>query len=71
MHYCMAGAIMGMQEYGKLCYEAMSDIPVTEDTRADSSPIYLFELFGLHEWLELGKQFNSSIQDASEYETQD
>lgn len=71
MHYTMAGAIMGMQEYGKLCYEAMSDIPVTEDQRVDSSPIYLFELFGLHEWLELGKRFNPSIQAAAEFETVD
>ena len=71
MHYTMAGAMMGIQEYGKLCYEAMSDIPVTEDPRVDSSPIYLFELFGLHEWLELGNRFNPAIRDASEYESQD
>lgn len=70
MHYTMAGALMGMQEYGRLCYEAMSDIPVTEDARVDSSPIGLFELFGIHEWLELGNRFNPKINDASEWNKQ-
>ena len=68
MHYTMAGAMMGMGEYSKLCYEAMSDIPVTEDPRVDSSPIALFELFGIHEWLKLGASFGGSIKDAEEYE---
>ena len=71
MHYTMAGAIMGMEEYGRKCYEAMSDIPVTEDPRVDSSPIYLFELFGLHEWLQLGNRFNHEIKDASELDKKD
>lgn len=68
MHYTMAGAMMGMEEYGRLCYEAMSDIPVTEDPRVDSSPIALFELFGIHEWLKLGKSFGAAINDAQEFE---
>lgn len=71
MHYAMAGALMGITEYGRLCYQAMSDIPVTEDPRVDSSPIALFELFGIHEWLKLGSRFNSEINDASEWEKQD
>ena len=71
MHYAMAGALMGIEEYGRLCYEAMSDIPVTEDPRVDSSPIYLFELFGLHEWLRLGNRFNSAISDAEELGKED
>ena len=71
MHYAMAGALMGIEEYGRLCYEAMSDIPVTEDPRVDSSPIYLFELFGLHEWLRLGNRFNSAISDAEELGNED
>jgi 2-methylisocitrate lyase-like PEP mutase family enzyme len=71
MHYAMAGALMGIEEYGRKCYEAMSDIPVTEDPRVDSSPIYLFELFGLHEWLQLGKRFNSEIKDAEEFDKKD
>ena len=71
MHYTMAGAIMGMEEYGRKCYETMSDIPVTEDPRVDSSPIYLFELFGLHEWLKLGNRFNSEIKDAQEFDKKD
>lgn len=66
MHYTMAGAMMGMGEYGKLCYDAMSDAPVTEDARVDSSPIALFELFGIHEWLQLGRRFNPEITDAQE-----
>lgn len=66
MHYTMAGALMGMTEYGKQCYDSMSDIPVTEDPRVDSSPMYLFELFGIHEWLKLGSRFNKKIRDAEE-----
>lgn len=71
MHYAMSGALMGIREYGKLCYDAMSDIPVTEDARVDSSPIGLFELFGIHEWLELGKRFNPDIHDAAEWDKKD
>lgn len=66
MHYTMAGALMGMSEYGRLCYDAMSDVPVTEDSRVDSRPIALFEMFGLHEWLQLGNRFNSNIKDSEE-----
>ena len=71
MHYAMAGAMMGISEYGRSCYESMSDIPVTEDPRVDSSPIALFELFGIHEWLKLGNQFNHKINDASEWDKKD
>lgn len=71
MHYAMSGALMGIGEYGRLCYESMSDIPVTEDPRVDSSPIALFELFGLHEWLEIGSRFNSAISAAAEWEKED
>lgn len=71
MHYAMSGALMGIQEYGRLCYDAMSDIPVTEDNRVDSSPIGLFELFGIHEWLEIGSRFNEKIHDAAEWDKED
>ncbi len=71
MHYAMAGALMGIEEYGRKCFEAMSDIPVTEDPRVDSSPIYLFELFGLHDWLQLGNRFNHEIKDAEEFDKKD
>lgn len=66
MHYAMAGALMGMAEFGQACYRDMSDVPVTEDPRVDSSPMALFELFGIHDWLELGNRFNSGIVDAQE-----
>ena len=71
MHFAMAGQLMGTQEYAKKCFEAMSDIPVTEDKRVDSSPIYLFELFGLHDWLQLGNKFNPEIKDATEFDKKD
>ena len=71
MHFAMAGQIMGTQEYAKKCFEAMSDIPVTEDPRVDASPIYLFELFGLHNWLQLGNRFNPEIKDATEWDKKD
>lgn len=69
MHYAMAGALKGITDFGKKCFDAMSDIPVTEDPSVDSSPIALFELFGIHEWLKLGNSFNSDINDASEFES--
>jgi len=66
MHYTMTAALMGMQEFGEKCYEAMSDIPIAEDPRTDGRPIALFEMFGVHEWLQLGNHFNSAITDAKE-----
>ena len=69
MHYSMAGALKGITEFGKKCYQAMSDIPVTEDPDVDSSPIALFELFGIHDWLKLAGRFNSHISDTSEFES--
>ena len=69
MHYSMAGALKGITEFGKKCYQAMSDIPVTEDPDVDSSPIALFELFGIHDWLKLAGRFNSHIGDTSDYES--
>ncbi len=69
MHYSMAGALKGINDFGVKCYESMSDIPVTEDKTVDSSPMALFELFGIHDWLNLGKSFNHNINDATEYES--
>lgn len=66
MHYAMTAALMGMQEFGEKCYKAMSDIPIAEDERTDGRPIALFEMFGIHEWLQLGNHFNSAITDAKE-----
>ena len=37
----------------------------------DASPIYLFELFGLHNWLQLGNRFNPEIKDATEWDKKD
>lgn len=68
MHFAMWGAIKGMQQFAKLCFADKSDIPVTEDPDVDARPIALFEMFGLHDWLELGARFNPKIQDATEFE---
>lgn len=68
MHYAMTAALASIAECGKKCYAAMSDIPVTEDPSMDARPIALFELFGVHEWLELGRRFNPQIRDAAEFE---
>ena len=66
MHYTMPGAIMGMKELGEACFKDMSDIPVTENPKVESFPMGLFEMFGIHEWLNLGASFNPCISDAKE-----
>lgn len=67
MHFTAWGAIKGMKQFAKLCYEAKSDIPVTDDPDVDARPIALFEMFGLHDWLQLGSRFNQKIRDAAEW----
>ena len=67
MHFTAWGAIKGMKQLAKLCYEAKSDIPVTDDPEIDARPIALFEMFGLHDWLQLGSRFNQKIHDAAEW----
>ena len=69
MHYTMAGALMGMLEFGKKCFDSMSDLPVADDPRIDSSANYMFELMGLSGWLKTGNQFNSGINaDSTDWE---
>ena len=68
MHYAMFGAIKGMDDYGRKCFEAMSDIPVSEDKEYEHSPLKMMEIFGIHEWLQLGAKFNTNINDAKEWE---
>ena len=70
MHYTMAGAMLGYEEFGKACYRAMSDIPVTEDPRFRGF-MAKNEVLGLHGWLETGHRFNPNIQDASIWEKKD
>ena len=66
LHYTQWGAIEGMRAFGKKCFETKDDIFMTEDPRIDNRPIALFEMFGLHEWLQLGNRYSDRIQDAEE-----
>ncbi len=68
LHYAQWGAIWGMEAFGKKCRETKDDIFMTEDPSIDNRPIALFEMFGLHEWLQLGSKYSSKIQDASEFD---
>ena len=68
LHYTQWAAIKGMEEFGKTCFETKDDIFVTEDPGVDNRPIALFEMFGLHDWLQLGEKYNSQIKDASEFD---
>ena len=68
LHYVQWGAIEGMRSFGKLCYESKDDIFMTDDPNIDNRPIALFEMFGLHEWLQLGNKYSPKIQDATEIE---
>ncbi len=66
LHYAMFAAIPAMEKFGRLCLKAGSDAPITDDPEIDGRPITLFERFGIHEWLELGKRFGGNISDAVE-----
>ena len=55
-----------MRYWGKKCFETKDDIPLTDDPQMDNRPIAVFELFHIHEWLELGQRYNSRIQAATE-----
>lgn len=68
LHYTQWGAIKGMEDFGKICYKTQDDIFMTDDPEVDNRPIALFEMFGLHEWLQLGQKYSSKITDASEFE---
>lgn len=67
LHYVQWGAIDGMRKFGQKCYHVKDDIFMTEDPEVDNRPIALFEMFGLHEWLNLGNKYSAKIKDASEF----
>ncbi len=69
LHYVQWGAIEGMRSFGEKCFETRDDIFMTEDPEIDNRPIALFEMFGLHEWLQLGNKYSNKIQDATEIES--
>lgn len=66
LHYAQFAAMWGMEKMGKICAETKDDIFLTENPEIDNRPIALFEMFGLHEWLQTGHKYSSKITDASE-----
>lgn len=68
VHYTQWAAIKGMEDFGRTCFETGGDSFITEDPQVDNRPIALFEMFGLHEWLQLGQKYSEHIVDASEFE---
>ena len=68
-HCAQWGAIKGMEEFSRTCLETGSDIFITEMDGVDNRPIALFNMFGLQEWMELGRRFSPKINAAKEFET--
>ena len=69
VHCAQWGAIKGMEEFSRSCLETGSDIFITEMDGVDNRPIALFNMFGLQEWIELGRKFSPKINAAKEFET--
>ena len=68
MHYTCSAAIHGMREFGRHCFADKDDAYVYETYSSKVGPIPLHTMFGIHEWLQLGAQFNHEIQDAKPLE---
>lgn len=66
MHFGMGGAMRGMREVARKCYRAKSDIPIHDyqETDARLGGASFHNLFGVNDWLALGKRFNDKIQIA-------
>lgn len=67
LHYAFFAAVKGMQEFGEIVARDKDDIWVANSSGIDGRPISLFEMFGLSNWLDLGKSFNSNIVAAGEF----
>lgn len=61
-HFTKVGALKGMFKLGQYLYDEGTDIHNLEDGYDNFQS---HEMFGIHEWYQLGAQFNPSIQDAS------
>lgn len=68
LHYVQWGAIRGMEVFGEACFQTQDDIFITEDPDVDNRPIALFEMFGIHDWLQMGQKYSDRIADAEEIE---
>ncbi len=67
LHYAAFGAIKGMHDFGVRVAQDKDDIWVANNCGEFGKPINLFKMFGLDEWLDLGKKFNDSINEAGEF----
>ena len=70
MHFTMAGSIMGQEEFARECFKRKDDIYVTDCDRVDSSPMYLFEMMGIKEWLGLGQRFSGKKEEIKQFAVQ-
>lgn len=73
MHFTMGGAIRGMRDIARKCLDAKSDIPNHEYIEIDKElgGKGFHELFGVNQWLELGKKFNQNIEIAEHLKSSD
>ncbi len=69
VHCAQWGAIKGMEEFSKTCLETGGDSFITDRDDVDNRPIALFNMFGLQEWMELGRKFSPKINEAKEFDT--
>lgn len=69
-HFAFAGAVKGMMEFGRRTYEDKSDV-YAYDHDLLNGPMGAFELFDIHEWLGLAKEFNPDIQEAARFVSKD
>lgn len=69
-HFAFAGAAKGMMEFGKRTFEEKSDA-YAYDNDILNGPMGAFELFDIHEWLGLAREFNPGIHEASRFVSKD
>ncbi len=67
LHYAFFAAMKGMQDVGEIVARDKDDIWVAENSGEIGKPINAFRMFGLDDWLNLGKQFNDAINAAGEF----
>lgn len=60
-HFVKVGALKGMFKLGQYLYDEGTDIHNLDDGYDN---FMSHEMFGIHQWYQLGAQFNPSIQDA-------
>ena len=59
----MGGAVYGISEYAKQAYQSKNDFFAAEN---GSSPMHLFELMHIQQWMEVGRRYDPDMAAAEE-----